>query len=154
LPLPGIEPRLPGSPARSQTLYCLSYPAPITATVANNYLSGGRHDIDIRHANIVSFSLKVGVGLDSSVDAYLRQHITHCPDDMSLESDGAMILTGENRRTRRKTCSGATLSTTNPTWIEPGANPGLRSERPATNDLSHDTVPNITSHVAHHLTHM
>jgi hypothetical protein len=26
-PLPGIEPRLPGRPARSQTLYCLSYPA-------------------------------------------------------------------------------------------------------------------------------
>jgi hypothetical protein len=28
LPLPGIEPRSPGRPARSQTLYCLSYPAP------------------------------------------------------------------------------------------------------------------------------
>jgi hypothetical protein len=28
LPLPGIEPRLPGRPFRSQTLYCLSYPAP------------------------------------------------------------------------------------------------------------------------------
>jgi hypothetical protein len=27
-PLPGIEPRSPGRPARSQTLYCLSYPAP------------------------------------------------------------------------------------------------------------------------------
>jgi hypothetical protein len=26
-PLPGIEPRSPGRPARSQTLYCLSYPA-------------------------------------------------------------------------------------------------------------------------------
>jgi hypothetical protein len=25
-PLPGIEPRSPGRPARSQTLYCLSYP--------------------------------------------------------------------------------------------------------------------------------
>jgi hypothetical protein len=28
LPLPGIEPRSPGRPARSQTLYCLSYLAP------------------------------------------------------------------------------------------------------------------------------
>jgi hypothetical protein len=27
LPLPGIEPRSPGRPARSLTLYCLSYPA-------------------------------------------------------------------------------------------------------------------------------
>jgi hypothetical protein len=34
----------------------------------------------------------------------------------------------------------ATLSTTNPTWIGPGANPGLRGERPATNDLSHGTA--------------
>jgi hypothetical protein len=40
------------------------------------------------------------------------------------------ILTGENRRTRSKTCPSATLSTTNFTWIDPGANPGLRGERP------------------------
>jgi hypothetical protein len=59
---------------------------------------------------------------------------------MSLESDGGMILTGEDRRTRRKTCPSATLSTTNPTWIDPDANPGLRGERPATNHLSHGTA--------------
>jgi hypothetical protein len=70
------------------------------------------------------------------VDAYLRQHITHSPDDMSLESDGGMILTGENRTTRRKTCPSATLSTTNPTWTDLGAKPGIRGERPAANDLS------------------
>jgi hypothetical protein len=29
----------------------------------------------------------------------------------------------------------ATLSTTNPTRIDPGANPGLRGERPATNGV-------------------
>jgi hypothetical protein len=34
----------------------------------------------------------------------------------------------------------ATLSTTNPTWIDPGTNPGLRGERPATNRLSHGTA--------------
>jgi hypothetical protein len=28
-----------------------------------------------------------------------------------------------NRRTRRKTCPSATLSTTNPTWTDPGPNP-------------------------------
>jgi hypothetical protein len=49
---------------------------------------------------------------------------------MSLESGGGMILTEENRRTRRKICSSATLSTTNHTWIDPGANPALRGERP------------------------
>jgi hypothetical protein len=64
-------------------------------------------------------------------------HIVHPIHDTSLESDGGMILTGENRTTRRKTCPSATLSTTNPTWIDPGANPGLRGKRPATNHLSH-----------------
>jgi hypothetical protein len=64
-------------------------------------------------------------------------HIVHPPDDMSLESDGGMILTGENRITRRETCPNATLSTTNPTWIDPGVNPGLRCERPGTILLSH-----------------
>jgi hypothetical protein len=34
LPLPEIEPRSPGRPARSQTLYRLSYPGPCTHAVA------------------------------------------------------------------------------------------------------------------------
>jgi hypothetical protein len=46
----------------------------------------------------------------------------------------------EKPTTRRKTCPNATLSTTNPTWTDPGSNPGLRSERPATNRLSHGTA--------------
>jgi hypothetical protein len=44
---------------------------------------------------------------------------------------------GENRSTRGKTCPNANLSTTNPTRTDPGSNPGLRGERPATNLLSH-----------------
>jgi hypothetical protein len=32
-------------------------------------------------------------------------------------SSGVMTLTGENRRTRRKTCPSATISTTNPTGL-------------------------------------
>jgi hypothetical protein len=44
------------------------------------------------------------------------------------------------RTTRRKTCPNATLSTTNPTWTDPGSNPGLRSGRPATDRLSHGTA--------------
>jgi hypothetical protein len=51
-----------------------------------------------------------------------------------------MKLAGENRNTGRKTCSCATLSNTNPTWTDPGSNPGLRGGRPATNRLSHGTV--------------
>jgi hypothetical protein len=40
----------------------------------------------------------------------------------------------------------ATLSTTNPTWIDPGANPSLRGERPATNRLSHGTASQYFLH--------
>jgi hypothetical protein len=50
------------------------------------------------------------------------------------------ILTGQNRITRRKTCPSAILFTTNPAWIDPGANLDLRGERPATNYLSHGTA--------------
>jgi hypothetical protein len=48
-----------------------------------------------------------------------------------------MIFAGETEVLGGKS---ATLSTTNPTWIDPGANPGLRGERPATNRLSHGTA--------------
>jgi hypothetical protein len=54
---------------------------------------------------------------------------------MSLESDGGMIyLQGKPKNSEKN------LSTTNPTCIDPGANPGLRGVRPATNDLSHGTA--------------
>jgi hypothetical protein len=51
-----------------------------------------------------------------------------------------MKLTGEIRITWGKTCPSATLSTTKPTWTDPGSNPGFRGERPATNHLSHGTA--------------
>jgi hypothetical protein len=51
-----------------------------------------------------------------------------------------MILTGENPSTWGKTCPSDTLSTTKPTWTDPGLNPGLRGERPATIRLSHGTA--------------
>jgi hypothetical protein len=40
----------------------------------------------------------------------------------------------------KKTCSSATLSTTNPTWLDLGSNPGRRGEKPTTNPLSYDTA--------------
>jgi hypothetical protein len=51
-----------------------------------------------------------------------------------------MKLTGENGSTQGKTYPSATLSTTNSTWTDPGSNPVLRGERPATDRLSHDTA--------------
>jgi hypothetical protein len=49
---------------------------------------------------------------------------------------GGMILTGKNRRSRRKTYPGVTFSTTNPTWTALGTNPAQRDEKPTTNRLT------------------
>jgi hypothetical protein len=63
-----------------------------------------------------------------------------------MESYDGMILTGENRRTQRKICPSATLSTTNPTWVDLGFNPGLCGERPVTsaNSLNVNTFITFT----------
>jgi hypothetical protein len=39
-----------------------------------------------------------------------------------------------------KTCPSAILSTTNPTWPDPGSNPGRRGGKPATNRLSYSAA--------------
>jgi hypothetical protein len=56
-----------------------------------------------------------------------------------------MKWTGENRSTWGKTCPSATLSTTNPTWTDPGSNSGLRGGRSASNRLSHGTAKRTVS---------
>jgi hypothetical protein len=43
-----------------------------------------------------------------------------------------------------KTCPSATLSTTNPTWPDPGSNPGRRDGKPATNRLSYGAASQLT----------
>jgi hypothetical protein len=58
---------------------------------------------------------------------------------MNMEQWWNDIFAGETEELGENLPS-ATLSTTNPTWIDPGANPGLRGERPATNHLSHSTA--------------
>jgi hypothetical protein len=59
---------------------------------------------------------------------------------MSMDSHGGMILTEENRRTRKRTCPSVALSTINPTWTDQGANMGVSVERQATSRLRHGTV--------------
>jgi hypothetical protein len=54
-------------------------------------------------------------------------------------STGAMLVTGENRRTRRKTCPSDIISTANPTWTEMGWKKCLRRDRLTTNSLQNDT---------------
>jgi hypothetical protein len=49
-------------------------------------------------------------------------------------------MKGEKPNKSEETCPSATLPTTNPTWTDPGVNPGLRGERQATNRLSNVTA--------------
>jgi hypothetical protein len=49
---------------------------------------------------------------------------------MSVKNRSGMMLKGENQRTQSKACCSATLSTTNPTWADLGANLSLRDDRP------------------------
>jgi hypothetical protein len=66
----------------------------------------------------------------------------HTPHGAVIDEYGAMVelyFAGETEVLGENLPS-ATLSTTNPTWIDPGANPVLRGERPAANRLSHGTA--------------
>jgi hypothetical protein len=58
-----------------------------------------------------------------------------------------MKSTGENRSTRGKTCPSATLPPTNPTWTDPGSNPGLRG---GLFSLPYDTAMNIRHDALHY----
>jgi hypothetical protein len=50
---------------------------------------------------------------------------------------GGMRIGRGIRSTRKKTCLSDTLSTTNPTWSDPGSNRVRRGGKPATNRLSY-----------------
>jgi hypothetical protein len=52
---------------------------------------------------------------------------------------GGMKIGKGKAKYSEKTCPSATLSTTNPTWPDPGSNPGRRGGKPATNRLSYVT---------------
>jgi hypothetical protein len=52
---------------------------------------------------------------------------------MSVGQSLELLVLGE-------TCNTATLSTTNPIWLEPGSNPGRSGGKPAANQLSYGMV--------------
>jgi hypothetical protein len=54
-------------------------------------------------------------------------------DDYDDGELGGMKICRGNRSTLRKPTPSATLSTTNPTWLDPGLNPARRGWKPATN---------------------
>ena len=51
-----------------------------------------------------------------------------------------LIMTGENRNTRKKACRSETLSTANPVLTGLGSNLGLHGEISAPNRLHHGTA--------------
>jgi hypothetical protein len=62
--------------------------------------------------------------------------IVPAPGDCEDGEFGGMNWQG-NPKYSEKTCPVANLSTTNPTWPDPGSNPGRRGGKPATNRLSY-----------------
>jgi hypothetical protein len=58
-----------------------------------------------------------------------RAYCSSSKRHMSMESHGGMTLTEKSRRTRRKICHSATLSTTNSTRPDAGSSLGLHGER-------------------------
>jgi hypothetical protein len=79
--------------------------------------------------------------------AALRLIVQPCDEDdqcfFVFPSNGAPVewnWQGKTEVLGEKTYPSATLSTTNLTWTDSGSNPGLRSERPATNRLNHGTA--------------
>jgi hypothetical protein len=62
--------------------------------------------------------------------------IVPAPGDCEDGEFGGMNWQGKPKYSE-KTCPGVTLSTTNPTWPDPGLNPGRRGGKPVTNRLSY-----------------
>jgi hypothetical protein len=63
--------------------------------------------------------------------------IVPAPGDYDDGELGGMKIGMGKPKYSEKICSSATLSTTNPTWPDPGSNPGRRGRKPATNRLSY-----------------
>jgi hypothetical protein len=60
-------------------------------------------------------------------------------DDGWVQNITGVIIGSEIPKLLQKTCPGATLPTTNPTWTTLALNPGLRAKTLATNRLSYGT---------------
>jgi hypothetical protein len=70
----------------------------------------------------------ISMGWDYFSELLLLTDILFIPQMLWVGERRWNDMSGENLKTRRKTCPGVTFSTTNSTWIDPSANPGLRGE--------------------------
>jgi hypothetical protein len=71
----------------------------------------------------------------------MNRPIIHAPDDISIDNHGAMTFDRVKPRTWRKICPNVIVSTTNHTWSDQGANPGLCGDRPVTDYLNQQQWP-------------
>jgi hypothetical protein len=94
--------------------------------------------------NSVFFFIASGVGLSPLYCGHFWP-IVPAPDDRWgwLWSNWWNEDRQGNPKYSEKTCPGATLSTTNPTWPDPASNPGRRGGKPATNRLSYGVAVSI-----------
>jgi hypothetical protein len=77
--------------------------------------------------------------------------IVPAPCDYDDGEAGGMKIGRGNGSARRKSAPSATLSTINPTWLDPVLNPGSRGGKPATNSLSYGAAfDGILSHSSLH----
>jgi hypothetical protein len=91
---------------------------------------------------ILFMMLKINLNLPKVADFVIKLNTQQNSFYIAVEVLGLApcIFAGRCRRFGEKTCPSSILSNTNLTWIDPGANSGLRGERPATNRLSHGTA--------------
>jgi hypothetical protein len=86
-------------------------------------------------SNYFFFNLNTGGWSPYWVHSALRPHLAYytCPGWLWWRSWWNEWFWQGKRKYSEKTCPDAILSTTNPTWPDPGANPGRRGGKPATN---------------------
>jgi hypothetical protein len=90
------------------------------------------------HKIISIFFIASGVGLSPLYCGHFWP-IVPAPDDRTgwLWSNWCNKDWQGKPKNSEKTCPSSTFSTTNPTWPDPGSNPGRRGGKPATNRLSY-----------------
>jgi hypothetical protein len=115
MPRVGFEPMIPAS-KRAKTVHALDHSATVTGRI------------------FFFFNLCGGTFGSAATTGLLYQSWMIGDGDRG-EIGGIKIGRG-TRSTRRKPPS-STLSTINPTWLDPGLNPGRRGGKPATNRLSY-----------------
>jgi hypothetical protein len=114
-----------GRPALSLPLYRLSYP--------------GSYENEVMRY-LVFLSSCGGVRLNPLGTSATSWPVVPTPDDTWVWSTWWNDNWQETPKYSEETCPSTTLSTTNPTWLDLGSNPGRHSRKPATNRLSCGTA--------------